>query len=168
LIVCENGKIFDKNLKEKKGTPIRRKKGGSVLVTSFAGRPFRIDKIVALCFKEIPFRYSGYDINYMKVKHKDGNGLNSSIENLEFDASQKVDLAFRRINRILEKEEIVKNEFYILDIVTKDYEIYNSVQNIADAFGVTTTKIRKHMNERRVLKEKYLVFKKIEDLYEYM
>lgn len=106
--------------------------------------------IVANTFIDNPF-------DLKTVNHKDGNKLNNSIENLEWNSySENNTHSYRELQRSIADEGATPKTVYIIDTVEKKLQYYSSITETSKVIGLSHTQINRYIHSNNKWKGRYI------------
>lgn len=106
--------------------------------------------IVANTFIDNPF-------DLKTVNHKDGNKLNNSIENLEWNSySENNTHSYRELHRSIADEGATPKTVYIIDTVEKKLQYYSSITETSKVIGLSHTQINRYIHSNNKWKGRYI------------
>ena len=101
------------------------------------------------------------------INHKDGNKLNNNIDNLEWCTQQENVIHARDVLKISYQtdaaHEARKQKIKIIDIITKEEQIFNSIQECADFLNIKYQTIQYYLKTKGLYKKGLKYFEKVEE-----
>ena len=154
--INEDGTLFNNKTGKNIGHPIGKKFYITLPVYGTVSR----DWLVASAFCEKALNNEGKPYDNYRVIHKNGNSLDDRAENLEWLPIIKKPK--KEVNKDPNKPKRVRfsyddREFYVIDTFRKDWEVFDTIADIARAYQISPYTVRSHLRYKRPFKGKYLV-----------